>query len=131
MVHRVGAQCSICSHKDRVLIERCVSRGVSFRSAAQKYGAGACSVRRHMISHVSDEARAEYQIGAEAVEKLEESVAESADSVLVYYGHIRGKLLNRFDAAAQTGDSVVMDRMAKRLHENLYQTARVSGEIAS
>jgi hypothetical protein len=83
-----------------------------------------------MLSHVSEEAKAEYQIGAEAVEKLEEAVAEEASSVLVYYAHVRGKLLNRFDAAAQTGDAPTMDRMAARIHENLYHTARVTGELA-
>src|SRR5215469_999202 len=130
MVHKVGAQCTVCRSPHRVEVERMVSRGATYAGAARKYKLGKFSVLRHMNGHVSPEAKAEYAVGSEIIENLGEVVAEQSGSVLDHYGLVRSRLFARFDVACAADDRLNIDRLAGRLHENFRDVAKITGELA-
>src|SRR5215467_8222539 len=130
MVHKVGAQCTVCKSPHRVEIERLCSRGGTLGGAARKYSLGRFAVMRHMRHHVSPEAKAEYAVGSEVIENLGEVVAEQSGSVLDHYGLVRSRLFARFDVACAADDRLNIDRLAGRLHENFRDVAKITGELS-
>ena len=125
-----GAHCTVCQHPHRVEIERLISRGASLARTATKFAIGRYSVRRHMLGHVSPEAKAEYSVGAENVEQLGELVAEQSGSVLDHYALVRSRLYARFDAACAADDRSNVARLASVLHENFRDVSRITGELS-
>jgi len=127
---RGGAHCTICPHPQRVRIERTLANGAAVRSVAHQFGVGYHSVWRHWRNHVSAEQRARYSMGPGAtLEKLAKQVADENITLVDHYRIIRAQLYAGFDAASAAGDRLTLDRLAGRLHENLRDCARLTGEI--
>ena len=87
-------------------------------------------MRRHWINHVSPEARAAYIAGTGATKNQhEEIVADESLALIDHYRIIRGGLYKGFGAASETGDGNALALLAARLHENLRDSARLTGEL--
>ena len=133
MAARKGARtgkCHGCTHGDRQRIERALSAGAGLKATARKFAISYDSLRRHWLNHVPPEARAAYVAGAGlSKDQLEELIADESLSIMDHLRIIRGRLYLGFDAASETGDRVNLDRLAGRLHENLRDSARLTGEL--
>src|ERR1700751_4938643 len=123
-------RCQGCNHPERVRIERLLAAGASIKGAARKFEIDYHALRRHWINHVSAEARAAYITGPGASkDQLEEIIADESLALIDHYRIVRGALYKGFGAAAEIGDGNALALLAGRLHENLRDCARLTGEL--
>jgi hypothetical protein len=113
-----------------VRIERLLAAGASMKGTARKFAIDYHALRRHWINHVSTEARAAYIAGAGATkDQLEAIVADESLAIIDHYRIVRGGLYKGFGAASEIGDGNALALLAGRLHENLRDCARLTGEL--
>ena len=123
-------RCQGCNHPERVRIERFLATGAAIKGAARKFAIDYHALRRHWRNHVSAEARATYIAGpAAAKDQLEEIVADESLGLIDHYRIVRGALYKGFSAAAELGDGHALALLAGRLHENLRDCGRLTGEL--
>jgi hypothetical protein len=123
-------RCQGCNHLERVRIERLLAAGASMKGTAWKFAIDYHALRRHWINHVSTEARAAYIAGAGATkDQLEAIVADESLAIIDHYRIVRGGLYKGFGAASEIGDGNALALLAGRLHENLRDCARLTGEL--
>ena len=123
-------RCQGCNHLERVRIERLLAAGASIKGAARKFAIDYHALRRHWRNHVSAEARAAHIAGAGASkDQLEEIVADESLALIDHYRIVRGALYKGFGAASEIGDGNALALLAGRLHENLRDTGRLTGEL--
>src|SRR6201993_5507771 len=123
-------RCQGCNHPERVRIERFLAAGASIKAAARKFTINYHALRRHWRNHVSAEARAAHIAGAGASkDQLEEIVADESLALIDHYRIVRGALYKGFGAASEIGDGNALALLAGRLHENLRDTGRLTGEL--
>src|ERR1700740_2232445 len=125
-----SGRCQGLNPLDRVRIERLLASGGSIKGAARKFDIDYHALRRHWINHVSPEARAAYIAGAGATkDQLEEIVADESLALIDHYRIVRGALYQGFGAASELGDGNALALLAGRLHENLRDSGRLTGEL--
>src|SRR5215472_16039931 len=125
-----GSLTGRCNHRERARIERLLAAGASIKGTARKFQIDYHALRRHWINHVSAEARAAYIAGAGATkDQLEEVVAGESLALIDHYRIVRGALYKGFSAASEAGDGSALALLAGRLHENLRDSGRLSGEL--
>jgi hypothetical protein len=113
-----------------VRIERLLAAGASIKGAARKFAIDYHALRRHWINHVSAEARAAYIAGAGATkDQLEAIVADESLALIDHYRIVRAGLYKGFGAASEIGDCNALALLAGRLHENLRDCGRLTGEL--
>jgi len=123
-------RCQGCNHLERVRIERLLAAGASIKGTARKFTIDHHALRRHWLNHVSAEARATYIAGAGATkDQLEAIVADESLAIIDHYRIVRGGLYKGFGAASEIGDGNALALLAGRLHENLRDCARLTGEL--
>jgi hypothetical protein len=123
-------RCQGCNHLERARIERLLAAGASMKGTARKFAIDYHALRRHWINHVSTEARAAYIAGAGATkDQLEAMVADESLAIIDHYRIVRGGLYKGFGAASEIGDGNALALLAGRLHENLRDCARLTGEL--
>ena len=123
-------RCQGCNHLERVRIERLLAVGASIKGAARKFEIDYHALRRHWLNHVPTEARATYIAGAGvAKDQLEEIVADESLALIDHYRIVRGALYKGFGAASELGDGNALALLAGRLHENLRDSGRLTGEL--
>ena len=123
-------RCQGCNHLERMRIERFLAAGASIKGTARKFEIDYHALRRHWINHVSAEARATYIAGAGATkDQLEEVVADESLALIDHYRIVRGALYRGFGAASEVGDGNSLAALAGRLHENLRDCGRLTGEL--
>ena len=111
-------------------IERLLAAGASIKGTARKFAIDYHALRRHWVNHVSTEARAAYIAGAGATkDQLEAIVADESLALVDHYRIVRGGLYKGFGAASEIGDGNALALLAGRLHENLRDCARLTGEL--
>jgi len=111
-------------------IERLLAAGSSIKGTARKFEIDYHALRRHWINHVSAEARSTYIAGAGATkDQLEEIVADESLALIDHYRIVRGALYKGFGAASEVGDGNALALLAGRLHENLRDSGRLTGEL--
>ena|ERR1700756_1910129 len=122
--------CQGCNHVERARIERLLAAGASIKGTARKFEIDYHALRRHWINHVPAEARAAYIAGAGATkDQLEEIVADESLALIDHYRIVRGALYKGFGAALEVGDTNALALLAARLHENLRDSGRLTGEL--
>jgi hypothetical protein len=122
--------CQGCNHVERARIERLLAAGASIKGTARKFEIDYHALRRHWINHVPAEARAAYIAGAGATkDQLEEIVADESLALIDHYRIVRGALYKGFGAASEVGDTNALALLAARLHENLRDSGRLTGEL--
>jgi len=123
-------RCQGCNHLERVRIERLLAAGASIKGTARKFAIDYHALRRHWTNHVSTEARAAYIAGAGATkDQLEAIVADESLALIDHYRIVRGGLYKSFGAASEIGDCNALALLAGRLHENLRDCGRLTGEL--
>ena len=123
-------RCQGCKHLERVRIERLLAAGASIKGTARKFAIDHHALRRHWVNHVSTDARAAYIAGAGATkDQLEAIVADESLAIIDHYRIVRGGLYKGFGAASEIGDGNALALLAGRLHENLRDCARLTGEL--
>ena len=123
-------RCQGCNHLERVRIERLLAAGASIKGAARKFAIDYHALRRHWINHVPAEARAAYIAGAGATkDQLEAIIADESLALIDHYRIVRGGLYKGFGTASEIGDSSSLAMLAGRLHENLRDCGRLTGEL--
>jgi hypothetical protein len=123
-------RCQGCNHLERMRIERLLAAGASIKGAARKFEIDYHALRRHWINHVSAEARAAHIAGAGATkDQLEEIVADESLALIDHYRIVRSALYKGFGAASELGDGNSLALLAGRLHENLRDSGRLTGEL--
>ena len=133
MARRKGSRtgrCQGCNHLERVRIERFLAVGASIKGTARKFEIDYHALRRHWINHVSAEARSAYITGTGATKnQLEEVVADESLALIDHYRIVRSALYKGFGAASELGDGNALALLAGRLHENLRDCGRLTGEL--
>ena len=123
-------RCQGCNHLERMRIERLLAAGASIKGTARKFEIDYHALRRHWINHVSAEARAVYIAGAGATkDQLEEIVADESLALIDHYRIVRSALYKGFSAASELRDGNSLALLAGRLHENLRDCGRLTGEL--
>ena len=123
-------RCQGCNHLERPRIERLIAAGASIKGTARKFEIDYHALRRHWLNHVPTEARAAYIAGAGATKnQLETVVADESLALIDHYRIVRGGLYKGFGAATEVGDSNALALLAGRLHENLRDCGRLTGEL--
>jgi hypothetical protein len=123
-------RCQGCNHLERVRIERLLAAGASIKATARKFAIDYHALRRHWINHVSAEARGAYIAGAGVTkDQLEELVADESLALVDHYRIVRGALYKGLSAASEAGDGNALALLAGRLHENLRDSGRLTGEL--
>jgi hypothetical protein len=123
-------RCQGCNHPERVRIERLLAAGASIKGTARKFEIDYHALRRHWINHVSAEARSAYIVGAGVAKgQLEEIVADESLALIDHYRIVRNALYKGFGAASELGDGNSLALIAGRLHENLRDSGRLTGEL--
>src|SRR6516225_9382953 len=123
-------RCQGCNHVERARIERLLAAGASMKVTARKFDIDYHALRRHWINHVSAEARAAYIVGVGATKiRLEEIVADESLALIDHYRIVRSALYKGFGAASELGDGNALALLAGRLHENLRDSGRLTGEL--
>src|SRR4051812_42147117 len=124
-------RCQCCHNSERKRAERALANGAPLRAVARKFNLSEDSLQRHWSRHVTDDAKARYIVGpvADKKEKLAAAVLDENISSLDHYRIIRAALYSAFDTAAEVGDRTGIDRLAGRLHENLRDCGRLTGEL--
>ena len=123
-------RCQGCKHLERVRIERLLAAGASIKGTARKFAIDYHALRRHWIRHVSADARAAYIAGTGATkDQLEAIVADESLALIDHYRVVRGGLYKGFGAASEIGDCNALALLAGRLHENLRDCGRLTGEL--
>ena len=123
-------RCQGCNHLERMRIERLLAAGSSIKGTARKFEIDYHALRRHWINHVSAEARSTYIAGAGATkDQLAEIVADESLALIDHYRIVRGALYKGFGAASEVGDGNALALLAGRLHENLRDSGRLTGEL--
>ena len=80
--------------------------------------------------HVSADARAAYIAGSGATkDQLEATVADESLALIDHYRIVRGALYKGFGAASELADPNALALLAGRLHENLRDCGRLTGEL--
>jgi hypothetical protein len=121
---------TICPHADVERIERLLSGGANIRSVAKKFAVPYHSLRRHWTNHVSTEARAKHIAGAElSKDELVEQVADESLGYLDHYRIARARIYQGLRIADEAKDLGHLDRLTARLHENLRDSARLTGDL--
>jgi hypothetical protein len=111
-------------------MERLLAAGASIKGAARKFEIDYHALRRHWINHVSADSRSAYIAGAGATkDKLEEAVADESLALIDHYRIVRSGLYREFSAASELGDGNCLALLAGRLHENLRDCGRLTGEL--
>jgi hypothetical protein len=107
-----------------------LAAGASMKVTARKFDIDYHALRRHWINHVSAEARAAYIVGVGATKiRLEEIVADESLALIDHYRIVRSALYKGFGAASELGDGNALALLAGRLHENLRDSGRLTGEL--
>jgi hypothetical protein len=123
-------RCQGCNHLERARIERLLAAGSSIKGTARKFEIDYHALRRHWINHVSAAARSTYIAGAGATkDQLEEIVADESLALIDHYRIVRGALYKGFGAASEVWDGNALALLAGRLHENLRDSGRLTGEL--
>jgi hypothetical protein len=113
-----------------VRIERLLAAGASIKGTARKFAIDYHALRRHWIRHVSADARSAYIAGTGATkDQLEAIVADESLALIDHYRVVRGGLYKGFGAASEIGDGNALALLAGRLHENLRDCGRLTGEL--
>jgi hypothetical protein len=105
------------------------ARGVPSLRLAKKFDLRTGGIINHMHRHVSEEVKTELRLGDD-IEKLQQIVTEESGSVLTHYARVRSALYRNFDAAGECSDRLNVDRLARALHENFRDVARITGELS-
>jgi len=103
---------------------------VSARAISQKFGVSHDAVGRHWRNHVAEETRSALVAGTlKAGVDLEKLVIEESTGVLEAFQIVRGGLYQLYAAAVEMGDRNGGALLAGRLHENLRDVARLTGQL--
>jgi hypothetical protein len=123
-------RCSICKHSDVERIERLLSGGASLKACARKFALAYHSLRRHARNHLTAEQRAKHIAGAAlSRDELAEEVADESIGYLDHYRITRGHLYRGIRVADEAKDLSLLSGLVGRLHENLRDSARLTGDL--
>jgi hypothetical protein len=126
-----NGRCKICQHVDRSRVEYELAGGASLKSISKKYAAPYHAVYRHWQNHVDPERKANLVLGPVQRQALAARVAEENTSVIDQYRIVRSGLYQLYDAAITAADGSIGAMLAGRLHENLSNVARLTGQLAT
>jgi hypothetical protein len=123
-------RCTICRHNDVERIERQLSGGASIKAIAKKFAVPYHALRRHARNHLTPEQKAKHIAGAAlSRDELAEEVADESIGYLEHYRIARAKIYAGLRVADDAKDLGHLDRLTARLHENLRDSARLTGDL--
>jgi hypothetical protein len=123
--------CKICQHPERVRAELLLAGGASVRSVSQKFGVNREGLRRHYALHVSLEKKTALAFGPVQREHLASRLGEESEAIVDHLKAARAAIYQVLDAALEAGDRNGVAQLTGRLHENLRELARLTGQIAN
>jgi len=124
------ASCSICRHPDRPRMEVLIAGGASIKAVAKTCHVSYWPLYRHWSNHVSHTRRQQLLMGPVPTAALAARLADENCSVLDNLKYLRLNLYRLFDAAVEADDRNGGSLVAGKLHENLNQVARITGELS-
>jgi hypothetical protein len=126
-----NGRCTVCSHAEHTRIDLLLAGGASQRSLARKYGLSHYAIGRHWAGHVSDERKANLVLGPVQRQELASRLSEESASVMDHLRAVRSGLYQLYNVTLEAGDASTGALVAGRLHENLRDIARLTGQLAS
>lgn len=150
--------CSICSHSERLEIDRLLLQGTSYRDIAGRFGLSKTAIFRHKESHIGtdlrdvrevmiaarEEALAEIksevkardleEVKAEIVAEAKEGMAarlENAASFIDQLNEVRAKAASLLDQAEASDNLRAAGTFLKELREQIRLMAELEGKISN
>ena len=144
--------CSICSHSERLEIDRLILRGESYRKIAERFGLSTGSISRHKEAHIGtdlrdvrevmiqarEEALAEIkgeakardmeEVKAEVVAEAKEGLATRLELCKDHFGQLR-VLRERAALALETAEGAEDVKTALLAIKELRELVRIWGEL--
>ena len=128
----MGSRCTICDHPERAKIELALSRRVSGRQIARKFGVSQAAVSRHKTRHMPPQLMASLLATATPTEiDLEKLKETESEGLLQHLVAQRARLYQRADEAQSLGDLRAANQSEQALTNNLALTAKLLGELVS
>jgi hypothetical protein len=117
----------VCSHPDRVLIERAKIIGARTSDVAKQYSVSEDALYRHCRNHLTAETRQAY-LSEDGLRRLAEQAAQDGLSTLDRYRVAVGQLQNQLHQAAEEGDRPAVANLSRALFHGLGDLGRLTGE---
>jgi hypothetical protein len=128
---RPNGRCSICGHGERGPMELLLAGGASARAVASKFDVSNHALWRHWAGgHVSEERKLHLRLGPVERAAWAARINEVSASVLDHLKNAQAAIYQMLDAALAAGDRVGVAMLVGRLHENLRELGRLTGELA-
>jgi hypothetical protein len=126
-----GRLCNCCKHRELAGINLGLSRGVSVRALAKRYGISIDSLFRHRRLHLPPQLRASLIAGPDLDIDLDKLRISESQSLLAHLVNLRGRLFSSLDVAEECRDGTMLARVAGQLHNNLEITGKLLGSLSS
>jgi len=150
--------CSICTHSERLEIDRLILSGEPYRNIAKQFGLSIGTISRHKEAHIGtdlrdvrevmvaarQEALAEIkgEVKARELEEIKEEITaearettaarlENAASFIDQLREVRDKAANLLDQAEASDDLRAAGTFLKELREQIRLMAELEGKISS
>jgi len=123
-------KCLVCRHPEKTRIEALRVSGVGIDKLAEQFGVSREAIWRHCHSHMSEEAKASYLLGAAQITNLAEQAAKEGRTVLDYLVITRSILMNQLAREAELNRSYAVERVAGRLIDTLKEIGSITGEVS-
>ena len=116
-------------HPEKTRIEALRVSGVGIDKLAEQFGVSRDAIWRHCHSHMTEEAKASYLLGAAQITNLAEQATREGRTVLDYLVIVRSILMNQLAREAELNRSYAVERVAGRLIEVLKEIGGHTGEV--
>jgi hypothetical protein len=112
------SRCTVCSHKQRKVIDKFLARGTAYADLERAFGIGAQSIRRHDINHLSLKNSAIRTIIRRETEEGNVNIEEGIAKIIKRKVYLEAALDKALDAILD-GDVTVEPRDAVAIIEKL------------
>ena len=123
-------QCRVCARDDRASLELALAGGASVRAIAKRHGVAYHQLYRHW-AHVDPERKAALAIGPVQRAALAARVSDESSSVIDHLKVARAAIYQMLEGALSAADRVGVAMLTGRLHENLRELGRLTGQLAN
>jgi hypothetical protein len=117
----------VCTHPDRVLIERAKICGAGNEELGRRYNVSSDAIYRHQRNHVSEETRRAY-LSEDGLRQLAHQAAADGLSTMDRYRVAIGDLQNQARQAAADGDRAGLANISRALFQGLGDLSKLTGE---
>jgi hypothetical protein len=124
-------RCAFCLHISRHQYEVWLASGLGMKTVARRSGLSYGTVTNHWARHVPDFIKRRLVQSRVVAYELADKCANESAETIDHLRYIRSGLYRLYDLALEGGDVALGAIAAGRLHENLRDGSRLTGELTA